>query len=111
MNKLKLWLSFALLAGFLTGCGPKMPLHWKEEVELIDGRVVWVERTASAKGMGEIGGPPGISDEHYSLRFTPPGGAPLPEWQGEYLSEGYGDDYMKYVAANDQNFISKKRAA
>lgn len=87
MNKFKVIFFTILLTGFLGACDqdrPKPPLQWREEVQLADGRVVWVERTASADGMREMGGPSGIKNEHYSVRFSPPGDAPLPVWEGVY---------------------------
>lgn len=87
MSKPKLFSGMFFLVGLLAACSkevPRQPLQWREEVELSDGRIVWVERTASADGMREMGGPSGIKNQHYSLRFTPPGESPLPEWQGEH---------------------------
>ncbi|MEN3109663.1 hypothetical protein ACFONG_14240 [Uliginosibacterium paludis] len=87
MRWLKVVIWPILLVGLLEACGqdyPKKPLQWREEVQLSDGRVVWVERTASADGMHEMGGPSGIKNEHYSLRFSPPGDAPLPAWESKY---------------------------
>lgn len=44
--------------------------RWKEEVKLSDGRVILIERTATGKRLGEIGGPGGWKEERMTLEIV-----------------------------------------
>lgn len=65
---------------FISGCNGNLEKKWKEEVVLSDGRVIWVERTASMKTGGEIGGPGFLDGLQSTMIAKPQIGLPELKW-------------------------------
>lgn len=66
LARLKSLLLSTLVVGLLSACGDKR-ISWREEVELQDGSVLVVARTAKTAPFGEIGGPGGWENKGMTL--------------------------------------------
>jgi hypothetical protein len=82
LNKLfaHVFLPFFMVV-FISGCGGDLEKKWKEEVVLSDGRAVWVERTATMKTGGEIGGPGFLDGLQSTMVASPQLGLPALRWE------------------------------
>lgn len=56
----------------LAACSNENKLSWNEEVPLVNGEIVVVQRTARARALGEIGGPGGWEAEAMTVEITSP---------------------------------------
>jgi hypothetical protein len=73
------------MLGMLTACG-QIDLKWSEEVQLEDGQVIVVKRTAQGKQLGELGGPGGWEQKAMSVEFSPSAtGKNPPVWNTAYV--------------------------
>lgn len=70
----------------LCGCG-KVQLEWLEDVQLHDGQVIEVTRTATGKQRAELGGPKSWEQTDMSIAFgeIPAGIARPPTWRDAYV--------------------------
>jgi hypothetical protein len=84
----------------LFSCGT-FGLSWKEEIQLLDGRIILVKRTAHGKPLGEIGGPGGWEPSEMTLEIDDPAIADKPpEWRFRYVPM-----LFDYDAINHEWFI------
>lgn len=71
--------------GMLTGCG-QVDLKWSEEVQLDDGQIVIIKRTAKGEKQGELGGPGGWEQTEMSLELEKADqGMPFLIWRTAYV--------------------------
>ena len=69
----------------LTACG-EVNLKWSEEVQLDDGKIIVVKRTAKGEKQGELGGPGGWEEMEMSIALEKAGeGMQFPIWQTAYV--------------------------
>ena len=77
-----------MLFGMLTGCGG-VNIRWKEEVRMVDGEMLLVDRTAKGRmaGGNGMGGPAGWKEEEMSLKVLklPANWPPPPIWRMGYV--------------------------
>lgn len=83
-RKIGKWMAIVLV-GMLTACG-EVNLKWSEEVQLNDGQVIVIKRTAKGEKQGEIGGPGGWKEKEMSITLEKGGeGMQFPIWQTAYV--------------------------
>lgn len=71
--------------GMLTACG-EVNLKWSEEVQLEDGQVIVIKRTAKGEKQGELGGPGGWEEKEMTITLEKGGeGMHFPVWQTAYV--------------------------
>lgn len=74
-----------VLIGMLAACG-EVDLKWSEEVQLEDGQVIVIKRTAKGEKQGELGGPGGWKEKEMSITLEKGGeGMQFPIWQTAYV--------------------------
>jgi len=75
----------AMLSGMLTGCGG-VNIRWKEEVRMVDGEMLLVDRTGKGRKYCEPGRPCGWFPSEMSVQVVklPANWAPPPVWLKEY---------------------------
>ncbi|MDB5801578.1 MAG: hypothetical protein JWL63_2517 [Rhodocyclales bacterium] len=83
---MKKLMSFVLVLSALlaSACSGTKKTDWKEEVQLADGSVIVVQRSAQAKGFGEMGGPSGLRDLKESLQVVSSPYPMPPSWNDIY---------------------------
>lgn len=73
------------LTSLLAGCGPKQ-LMWSEEVQLQDGDILVIRRTALAQPFRQIGGTGGWENEGMTVEIASPVDADNPGiWTGKFV--------------------------
>ncbi len=83
-SKIGKWMAIGAMV-VLTGCG-EVNLKWSEEVQLDDGKIIVVKRTAKGEKQGELGGPGGWGEKEMSIALEKAGeGMQFPIWQTAYV--------------------------
>jgi hypothetical protein len=78
------WMA-VVLVGMLTACDA-VNLKWSEEVQLNDGQVIVIKRTAKGEKQGELGGPGGWKEKEMTITLDKGGeGMQFPSWQTAYV--------------------------
>lgn len=78
------WVAVGLV-GAVTGCG-QVDLRWSEEVQLTDGQVMVVKRTAKGEKLGEIGGSGGWEQTEMSIEIeASPSESEPPVWRSAFV--------------------------
>ena len=78
------WVAIGII-GVLTACG-EVDLQWSEEVQLNDGQIIVVKRTAKGEQRGELGGPGGWEETEMSIALgNASEGQEFPIWQTAYV--------------------------
>ncbi|MDB5814510.1 MAG: hypothetical protein JWN23_1627 [Rhodocyclales bacterium] len=99
---MKKLMSFALMLLMLlaSACSGTRKTNWKEEVQLADGSVIVVQRSAQAHGFGEMGGPGGLRDLKESLQVVSSPYTMSPQW-----NDIYAPILLDYDARNKEWFL------
>ncbi|MDB5814509.1 MAG: hypothetical protein JWN23_1626 [Rhodocyclales bacterium] len=98
--KKKVIFALVLLALLAYACNGAKKTDWKEEVQLADGSVIIVQRSAQAHGFGEMGGPGGLRDLKESLQVVKSLNPIPPQW-----NDIYAPILLDYDAGNKEWFL------
>lgn len=83
-DKIGKWMAIGFF-GVLTGCG-EVNLNWSEEVQLDDGQIIVVKRTAKGEKQGELGGSGGWEEKEMSITLEKAAeGQAFPIWNTAYV--------------------------
>lgn len=84
LRKIGNWMAVGLI-GMLTACDA-VNLQWSEEVQLNDGQIIVIKRTAKGEKQGELGGPGGWEEKELTITLEKGGeGMAFPVWQTAYV--------------------------
>ena len=83
-GKIGKWMVIGVMGG-LAGCG-EVDLKWSEEVQLDDGQIIVIKRTAKGEKQGELGGPGGWEEKEMSIALEKAAEEQaFPIWQTAYV--------------------------